>query len=580
MKKYFENIKFFRYGIIIIVSYIIMLFVCNFISGGVNFSFDKSYKIFVFISLFILHGLLYKNKMFYLLNIMFLGCMYISIIYIKVSAENKIQINEIYMYFIFSFAALNLLILIISFINKGQIIISILLLSCVYSPILIFWSYYCITHTMFNGAALLAILQTNIAESIAYIRDFSGVFNYILICLFLIIMIAIAINLKNLYIKKGLSIFLLVICVIDIFLIYKTRDNILLNVFKQALVSVEEYENFKDKTKQRQENIKSMLSINENNNDGVYVVIIGESQNKKHMSAYGYDEKTTPWLDKMKIDSNFMLFEKAYSCHTHTVPNLTYALTAKNQYNELKMEKSPSIIEVANLAGYDTVWLSNQVQYGAWDTPITIIANEANQQKWINANLGETTKTNFYDIKLVDSFNEINLSKKMLIVVHLMGNHGSYEDRYPEEFNKFSGKTGTYDNSMLYNDYVVSNIYRKVKTIPNFKALIYFSDHSEAIDENLGHDSSSFRFSMTYIPMYMYFSDTYIKDNPEIVKKIQESKNKYITNDLIFNTVLGVMNIKLNDIYEPQNDITNIEYDSELNRFKTLYGEKFIYEDE
>lgn len=27
---------------------------------------------------------------------------------------------------------------------------------------------------------------------------------------------------------------------------------------------------------------------------------------------------------------------------------------------------------------------SNQVQYGAFDTPISIIADEANQQKWIN----------------------------------------------------------------------------------------------------------------------------------------------------------------------------------------------------
>lgn len=548
--------------------------------GGESFSLDKSYKIFIIIGLFIVHGLVYKNKMFYLLNVLCLGISYLSIIYIKVNVEEKMQINEVYTYLIFSFAVLNLLLLVISFINKGRIIISILLLLAIYSPILLFWSYYSITHTMFNSAALLAILQTNITESIAYIKDFSSVFNYVFICLFLVVMIAIAINLKNLYIKKGLTVFLLVICMVDIFFICKCKDNILLNVFKQANASVAEYEKFKDKTKQRQENIKSMLSINENNNDnGVYVIVIGESQNKKHMSAYGYDKETTPWLDKIKTDNNFILFEKAYSCHTHTVPNLTYALTAKNQYNNLKMEKSPSIIEVANLAGYDTVWLSNQVQYSAWDTPITIIADGANQQKWINSNLGETTKTNFYDIKLIEALNEIDLSKKMLIVIHLMGNHGSYEDRYPNDFNNFKGETGTYDNSILYNDYVMSNIYRKVKTIPNFKALIYFSDHSEAVNEKLGHDSSNFRFSMTYIPMYMYFSDTYIKDNHDIVETLQNSKNKYITNDLIFNTVLGVMNIQLNDIYEPQNDITNIEYDSEKNRFKTLYGEKFIYED-
>jgi len=38
----------------------------------------------------------------------------------------------------------------------------------------------------------------------------------------------------------------------------------------------------------------------------VYVIVIGEAQNKTHMSAYGYTKQTTTWLesiekDKMKI---------------------------------------------------------------------------------------------------------------------------------------------------------------------------------------------------------------------------------------------------------------------------------------
>ena len=43
-----------------------------------------------------------------------------------------------------------------------------------------------------------------------------------------------------------------------------------------------------------------------------------------------------------------------------------------------------SIIDVANAAGYDTVWISNQVQYGLADTPITTIASEAKQQIWLH----------------------------------------------------------------------------------------------------------------------------------------------------------------------------------------------------
>lgn len=56
-----------------------------------------------------------------------------------------------------------------------------------------------------------------------------------------------------------------------------------------------------------------------------------------------------------------------------------------------------SIIEMVQSAGYKTVWLSNQVRYGAWDTPISVIALEADQQIWMNRNIGETTRTNCYD---------------------------------------------------------------------------------------------------------------------------------------------------------------------------------------
>lgn len=58
------------------------------------------------------------------------------------------------------------------------------------------------------------------------------------------------------------------------------------------------------------------------------------------------------------------------------------------------------------------------------------------------------------------------------IIIHLMGNHLSYDDRYPEAFNKFSrgDKTiDTYDNSILYNDFVLRSIYEKVKNVPIFK---------------------------------------------------------------------------------------------------------------
>ena len=87
--------------------------------------------------------------------------------------------------------------------------------------------------------------------------------------------------------------------------------------------------------------------MNDSEEKGVYVLIIGESQNRLHMNAYGYERNTTPWLTAQSENTNFLFFSHAFSCHTHTVPVLTYALTAKNQYNEQKLEDAVSIIEMA-----------------------------------------------------------------------------------------------------------------------------------------------------------------------------------------------------------------------------------------
>lgn len=255
-------------------------------------------------------------------------------------------------------------------------------------------------------------------------------------------------------------------------------------------------------------------------------------------------------------------------------------MTFKNQYNDIELSKAVSLLEMSEAAGYDTVWISNQVRYGVWDNPVTVIASEANQQKWYNSNMGETLLTNFYDLRLVEGLADINMSNRMLIVFHLMGNHESYDQRYPIEFEEYGSKSDvdTYDNSILYNDYVVANIFDKARKLPNFKGFIYFADHADAVEQGLGHNCGSYVPEMTYIPMYMYFSDSYIADHKELYSQLLKSQKLYITNDLIYNCMLSIMDIKDSSHNEPCNDIASPHYNSDKSRFKTLYGAKEIYE--
>ena len=564
----------------VIVYCILMLFACG-ISG--DYTLRHSNGIILSAVGIALASRVYIERKVYFCQISLLFLLANSIFLIKLVLGNFIVLSSVKNYAKFSIALLNLALLLPMLFEKHVIrsVLRFIFLAVILLPVFVILGYYSVTSTVFAPDTLLAIAQTNIQEAIEYAKD-----NFSCKTIFLIILanasvffVAIKNTQKILWNKYNL--FLVLFCITACLVgVYKYRDNIITDIPKQASKTLAQYKNFSKERTDRKDNMSKLL-LSHKPEAGVYVLVIGESQNRAHMQAYNYHRATTPWLDSMKNDKNMLLFTKAYSCHTHTVPTLLYALTAKNQYNNIAVKNAVSVLEVAEAAGFETVWLSNQVKYSAWDTPVTSIASEANQQKWINSTLGESTNTDYFDGKLIEELEKIKITDKMLIVMHLMGNHGSYEQRYPKAFEKYDGKNtiDKYDNSIIYNDYVMSQVYKRARKIPNFKGLVYCSDHADAIDKNLSHDAAQFDFDMTHIPLYIYLSDSYIQNNSAKYKSLEKQKNKLFTNDLLFNLMLGVLGINLNNIYEPNNDPTADTFDNNKERFKTLYGKKYICEE-
>ncbi|WP_276768890.1 phosphoethanolamine transferase [Phascolarctobacterium succinatutens] len=564
----------------VIVYCILMLFACG-ISG--DYTLRHSNGIILSAVGIALASRVYIERKVYFCQISLLFLLANSIFLIKLVLGNFIGLSSVKNYANFSIALLNLALLLPMLFEKHVIrsVLRFIFLAVILLPVFVILGYYSVTSTVFAPDTLLAIAQTNIQEAIEYAKD-----NFSCKTIFLIILtnasvffVAIKNTQKILWNKYNL--FLVLFCITACLVgVYKYRDNIITDIPKQASKTLAQYKNFSKERTDRKDNMSKLL-LSHKPEAGVYVLVIGESQNRAHMQAYNYHRATTPWLDSMKNDKNMLLFTKAYSCHTHTMPTLLYALTAKNQYNNIAVKNAVSVLEVAEAAGFETVWLSNQVKYSAWDTPVTSIASEANQQKWINSTLGESTNTDYFDGKLIEELEKIKITDKMLIVMHLMGNHGSYEQRYPKAFEKYDGKNtiDKYDNSIIYNDYVMSQVYKRARKIPNFKGLVYCSDHADAIDKNLSHDAAQFDFDMTHIPLYIYLSDSYIQNNSAKYKSLEKQKNKLFTNDLLFNLMLGVLGINLNNIYEPNNDPTADTFDNNKERFKTLYGKKYICEE-
>ena len=509
-----------------------------------------------------------------------------SVFVIRYVTPTALKVWDVNIYFSFCLGLVNIVLLVSAVLPRPvlQKLFLGLVGAALFSPILLCWGYYATELSWLNVDAVMAILQTNSAEALEYVKDRTGSYSVLLTLLFaagLAVWVKLASRLtaaKHSWKRIAGIVFFLVLNAV---LVFRTGDNFVTSIFRETTDYQKNYNEYARQKEIRKQNLSHIMLQNNTGRKGIYFLVIGESQNTLRMSAYGYKLKTTPWLDSMKNNPNLLLFQHAYACQVQTVPALSYALTAKNQYNSVKMEQAVSLIDVAKAAGYQTVWLSNQVRFGGWGTPVTVIAEEADQKIWINSHQGNTLDTEYYDGELINRLQDIKRSDKMLIVVHLMGNHISYHSRYPAEFDKFKaeGKRSEYDNSILYNDYVMQQLIDKVSQWPEFQGLLYFSDHGESVEQERGHNPDRFVFEMAYIPMYMYFSPAYISANEKTFRVLQASQAQYFTNDLIFNTMLGIMDIRNEAFYEAENDLASPAYNGDVNRLKTLYGKRSIAED-
>lgn len=458
---------------------------------------------------------------------------------------------------------------------------------------LLFWIYYIVSHHYLRSDTILAVYQTNLKEAIDYLLTqniFSLLFAF-LGSLLILIFIGYVVRIICISMRKRIEFasrrYLWGSLILTIFLLFlgvKVTYSFVgyepVRIMDSLKNSVKRYTSF---AKNRQERMQYLYNLGTLSvlpeHKGIYVLVIGESTARDHMSVYGYRFDTTPWMSQFVKEPGTICFKKAYSNYVTTVPVLTYALTDKNQYNSVSMAQAYSLIEVAAAAGFDTYWISNQERYGIFDTPIAEIASMANHQIWLNGDVGEYIRSNYYDEELADQTPDLKNADNALIVYHLMGCHQLYTERYPFEYQKFDrkvSKTSEYDNAILYTDYVVSRLYDLVKDNPNFQGFIYFSDHGEESDDGTAHEPTKFSNQMTRIPLIAHFSERYRENHSYLFSSLIDQRSSYWTNDLLYNFMVEIMGIQGAPMEESNLTLGNIAYDRTKDNSLTMHGERKI----
>ena len=272
------------------------------------------------------------------------------------------------------------------------------------------------------------------------------------------------------------------------------------------------------------------------------VLIIGESFGRSHSSIYGYNKLTNPLLAQLKENSLLFSFDSINSPAHSTVQSLRYTLSTFDLSNEKgkKWYEFLSVMELMNECGYDSYWFGNQGRIGKHNGTTRVYA-QACDHPWF---LKDDNTEDQFDIVLVDSsyqeIDKINHNKHNFVIFHMKGSHFDYSLRYPKEFAQFTEKDypsdpeshrkilSSYDNSILYNDYVVNRIvdlFKDTETI-----IVYLSDHGQVMYRNskdpdyYAHgrkeDPADYALGID-IPFFVYASPLYQQKHPEMMERIK-----------------------------------------------------------
>lgn len=308
---------------------------------------------------------------------------------------------------------------------------------------------------------------------------------------------------------------------------------------------------------------------------GTIIVVIGESVNRNHMKAFNpaYPAETTPWLSSQKDNADFYLLKNTYSCYPLTEKSLSMALTNLNQYNGVERDEMVTVTDVANKAGYDSYFISNQAP--APGNMALELVSGASKKSFTTPHPGGD------DMKVMDYLKILPKGKSNFIVIHLEGSHDRYRDRIPPNFQKIhidghSVKENDYDSSIMYTDDVLENIYRYAKDNLNLQAMVYCSDHGE--DMKSFHGDGYFTWDMIRTPGFVYLSPEYKMGHLSVANHLKANEGQVFTNDLIFDMVCGIMGAE-NTAYSQTYDITSAQYDLTWENAVSKFGHVRVKDD-
>ncbi|HEY3669203.1 MAG TPA: phosphoethanolamine transferase [Polyangiaceae bacterium] len=289
----------------------------------------------------------------------------------------------------------------------------------------------------------------------------------------------------------------------------------------------------------------------------LYVLVVGESARRHNWSLYGYPRLTNPRLSQV---DNLLVFRDMLTQVAQTQFSVPLIIARGSVENQTAMARETSILSLFHEVGFKTYWLSTQQRDLAM-SPIGRYTTEADFVRFFERR---------HDGALVDYVKTVlaapSAPQKMFLVLHTLGSHFNLNSRYPSEFatfpdgsrSMFSGTSaalthaeliGAYDNSILYTDYVLSELIATLKQRAGIKALLYVPDHGDNLRDDsrdiFGHGHSN-EYDVP-IPMLFWFSKEYAQQYPDKVAAATSNTSRRLNTRAVFYSLTDMAGVTLDD---------------------------------
>ena len=299
----------------------------------------------------------------------------------------------------------------------------------------------------------------------------------------------------------------------------------------------------------------------------VIVLVLGETARTENFSLNGYSRNTNPLLSKQDVIS----FSDVHSTGTATAVSVPaiFSHKTREEYSASDAKYEQNMLDILQLAGWKVLWLENNDGCKGVCARVERVYFDPAQKSPLCDGI-----YCYDEIMLERLATELEqLGENTLIVLHQIGSHGpTYYRRYPPEFKVFNPTcdtaqlqecaveniVNTYDNTIVYTDFVLSRVIEMLEGYPQHEAgMVYVSDHGESLGENgiylHGLPYKIAPKSQKTVPLIVWMNEQMKKEDHIDYDCLRQRIDTPLSHDFIFHTMIGWAETH-SVIYDPKRD--------------------------